>query len=93
MRIDLLQAGLKNDYIFQISNTSKTYLSSSDYQDKTTCLAQLQEVLVNLRDNEQIAIQSGNNNKYYFEVLGHAQSPSFDDIEACLLYTSPSPRD
>lgn len=82
MRIDLLKAGLKNDYIFQISNGTKTYLSSSDYQEKKTCIAQLKEVLVNLRDNEQIAIQSGNNKKYYFEVLGHAQSPSFDDIEA-----------
>ena len=82
MRIDLLQAGLKNDYIFQISHDSKTFLSSSDYQDKAACLTQLQDVLVNLRDNEQIAIQSGNYNQYYFEVLGHAQSPSFDDIEA-----------
>ncbi len=82
MRIDLLQAGLKNDYIFQISNASTIYLSSSDYQDRKACLTQLQEVLANLRDNEQIAIQSGNNKKYYFEVLDHAQSPSFDDIEA-----------
>jgi len=82
MRIDLLKAGIKEDYIFQISNNSKTFLSSSDYQDKNACLEQLQEVLVNLRDNEQIAIQTGNNKKYYFEVLKHAQSPSFDDIEA-----------
>ncbi len=81
MRIDLLQAGLKNDYIFQIGNSDTTYLSSSDYQDRKTCLTQLQEVLVNLRDNEQIAIQPGNNSQYYFEVLGIAQSTSFEEIE------------
>ncbi len=82
MRIDLIRAGLKDDYIFQISNAAKTYLSSSDYQDRTACISQLQEVLVDLRDNEQIAIQSGNNKQYYFEVLDYTQSPSFDDIEA-----------
>ncbi len=82
MRIKLLRPDLENDYIFQISNQKKTYLTSADYSDKKTCLAQLQTVLLDLRDNEQIAIQAGNNQQYYFEVADLAQSPSFEEIEA-----------
>jgi len=81
MRIKLLRPDLENDYIFQIQKEQETYLTSSDYNDKTTCLENLKTVLINLRDNEQIAIQSGNNNQYYFEVAGLAQSPSFDDLD------------
>lgn len=82
MRIKLHCPDLENDYIFQIVNQKDTYLTSADYSDKTTCLEQLQTVLLDLRDNEQIAIQAGNNQQYYFEVAGLAQSPSFEEIEA-----------
>ena len=82
MRIKLLRPDLENDYIFQIVNQKDIYLTSIDYSDKKTCLAQLQTVLLDLRDNEQIAIQAGNNQQYYFEVAGLAQSPSFEEIEA-----------
>ncbi len=82
MRIKLLRPDLKKDYIFQISNKKATYLTSADYSDRATCLEQLEAVLLDLRDNEQIAIQAGNNNQYYFEIAGLAQSPSFDEIEA-----------
>jgi len=82
MKIQLLKPDLNEDYIFQISNGKNIYLTSSDYDKKSICLKQLEEVLVELRDNEQIAIQSGNNNQFYFEVAGSTQSPSFKGIEA-----------
>lgn len=81
MRIKLLRPTVTKDYIFQIGNKKKTYLTSIDYKDKATCLKQLQTVLVDLRDNDQIAIQIGNNQQYYFEITALAQSPSFLEIE------------
>lgn len=81
MKIKLIKPDLEGDFMFQISDKSGTLLTSSDYNDRKTCLAQLEEVLVELRQNDQIAIQTGNNNQYYFEVLGLAQSPSFGDLE------------
>ena len=82
MKIQLLKPDLNEDYIFQFSNGEKIYLTSSDYSKKKQCLKQLEAVLLELRNNEQIAIQTGNNNQFYFEVAGNTQSPSFDDIEA-----------
>ncbi len=82
MRIKLLRPDLENDYIFQIVNQKEIYLTSADYNDKSTCLEQLQTALLDLRDNEQIAIQVGNNQQYYFEIAELAQSPSFEEIEA-----------
>ncbi|MFK7984216.1 MAG: OmpA family protein [Saprospiraceae bacterium] len=81
MSIKLLRPDAENDYLFEISNQKKTYLTSIDYSNKSTCLEQLQTVLLDLRDNEQIAIQAGNNQQYYFEIAGLAQSPSFEAIE------------
>ena len=82
MRIHLIKANLKNDFLFQISDPQNTFLTNIDYSNKVDCLTQLQEVLIDLRNNEQISIQSGNNSQYYFEVANLAQSPSFRHIEA-----------
>ena len=80
MRITLLRPDLDNDYLFQISEGSKPILNSIDYAKKVNCLDHLQEVLLDLRNNEQISIQAGNDEKYYFEVANLAQSASFDDL-------------